>query len=37
MRACMLSRFQLCPTLCEFLDYRARQAPLAMEFSRQEY
>ena len=28
---------QLCPTLCDSMDYIARQAPLSMEFSRQEY
>ena len=27
---------QLCPTLCDSVDV-ARQAPLSMEFSRQEY
>ena len=28
---------QSCPTLCDPMDYRARQAPLSMEFSRQGY
>ena len=28
---------QLCPTLCDPMDYTAHQAPLSMEFSRQEY
>ena len=28
---------QLCLTLCEAMDYSPRQAPLSMEFSRQEY
>ena len=28
---------QLCLTLCDPMDYRARQAPLSMEFSRQGY
>ena len=28
---------QLCPTLCDPMDYIAHQAPLSMEFSRQEY
>ena len=28
---------QLCPTLCNSMDYIARQASLSMEFSRQEY
>ena len=28
---------QSCPTLCDPMDYIARQAPLSMEFSRQEY
>ena len=28
---------QLCPTVCDLLDYVAHQAPLSMEFSRQEY
>ena len=28
---------QLCLTLCDPMDYRGHQAPLAMEFSRQEY
>ena len=26
-----------CPTLCNRMDYIAHQAPLSMEFSRQEY
>ena len=28
---------QLCPTLCNSIDYIACQAPLSMEFSKQEY
>ena len=28
---------QLCQTLCNPMDYTAHQAPLSMEFSRQEY
>ena len=28
---------QLCPTLCNPMDYIARQAPLSVEYSRQEY
>ena len=28
---------QSCPTLCDPMDYTAHQAPLSMEFSRQEY
>ena len=28
---------QSCPTLCDFMDYIACQAPLSMRFSRQEY
>ena len=28
---------QLCPTLCDSMDYVARQALLSVEFSRQEY
>ena len=28
---------QSCPTLCNLMDSVARQAPLSMEFSRQEY
>ena len=28
---------QLCPTLCDPMDYIACQAPLSMEFSKQEY
>ena len=28
---------QSCPTLCDPVDYIAYQAPLSMEFSRQEY
>ena len=28
---------QLCLTLCDPMDYIAHQAPLSMEFSRQEY
>ena len=28
---------QLCLTPCDCMDYIARQAPLFMEFSRQEY
>ena len=28
---------QLCPTLCDSIDYIACQAPLSMEFSRQGY
>ena len=28
---------QLCPTLCDPLDFVAHQASLSMEFSRQEY
>ena len=28
---------QLCPTLCDPMDCVARQAPVLMEFSRQEY
>ena len=27
----------LCPTLCDLMDYIVCQAPLSMEFSRQEY
>ena len=33
---CMLIT-QSCPTLCDSMDYIARQAPLSMGFSRQEY
>ena len=29
--------FQSCPTLCDPMDYIPCQAPLSMEFSRQEY
>ena len=28
---------KLCPTLCNPMDYIAHQAPLSMEFSKQEY
>ena len=28
---------QLCPILCDPMDYIGHQAPLSMEFSRQEY
>ena len=34
VRACVCSVAQSCPTLCNPRDY---QAPLSMEFSRQEY
>ena len=33
---CMLTT-QSCPTLCDPMDYIARQAPVSMGFSRQEY
>ena len=35
MRACSVTK--LCPTLCDSMDSRAHQAPLSMDFSRQEY
>ena len=34
---CVCVHAQLCPTLCNRMDYIARQAPLSMEFSGQEY
>ena len=37
MCVCVCSVAQLCPTLCNPMDYIAYQAPLSMEFSRQEY
>ena len=33
----VLARAQLCPTLCDPMDYIARHTPLAMEFPRQGY
>ena len=36
MYMCMLV-VQSCPTLCDPMKYTAHQAPLSMEFSRQEY
>ena len=33
----MCSSAHLCPTLCYPMDCRSHQAPLSMEFSRQEY
>ena len=33
----MCSIAHLCPTLCYPMDCRSHQAPLSMEFSRQEY
>ena len=38
MNACVRAKsFQLCPTLCDPMDYIAHRAPLSMGFSRQEY
>ena len=38
VNACVRAKsFQLCPTLCNPMDYIAHQAPLSMGFSRQEY
>ena len=34
---CVCVYAKLCPTLCNPMDYIAFQAPLSMEFSRQEY
>ena len=34
---CVYAHTQSCPTLCEPMDYIACQAPVSMEFSRQEY
>ena len=34
---CVCARTQSCPALCDPMDYIAYQAPLSMEFSRQEY
>jgi len=36
-RVCTCSVVQLCPTLCDPMDCIAHQAPLSMEFSRQEF
>ena len=36
--ACMHAKsLRSCPTMCDPMDSRAHQAPLSMEFSRQEY
>ena len=37
VRASSIMRAQSCLTLCDPMDYVARQASLSMEFSRQEY
>ena len=37
VRASSVMRAQSCLTLCDPMDYVARQASLSMEFSRQEY